>query len=54
MNSNVQRACRLSVSVGVDDVLNELDFLQAVNDDGVAYFYQPSVVSNAIRCPHSF
>ena len=55
---NVKKASELKISVGVDDVLNELDFLKAVNDgqfvvyapiDGVDKFYQPSFVQNALR-----
>ena len=46
---NVKKASELKVSVGVDDVLNELDFLEAVNDDGVDKFYQPAFVQNALR-----
>ena len=38
---NVKKASELKISVGVDDVLNELDFLKAVN--------QPSFVQNALR-----
>ena len=49
MSSNIRKASNLSISVDVDAVLNELDFLKAVNDDGVDFFYQPEFIQNALR-----
>ena len=49
LEGNVRKASDVRVSVDVGDVLNVLDFLKAVNDDGVGRFYQPAFVQNALR-----
>ena len=49
MSSNIRKASNLSISVDVDAILNELDFLKTVDDDGVNLFYQPQFIQNALR-----
>ncbi len=49
LKSNILEASNLNVGIDVDDVLNELDFLKTVNNDGVDFFYQPQFIENALR-----
>ena len=48
-NLNIERASALSVSVVVNLVRNEINFLKSINDEGVGQFYEPQFVSNALR-----
>ena len=49
LDINIRKAAGLKVSVTVEAVLNELDFLKSVNDGGIDFFYQPVFVQNALR-----
>ena len=46
---NIGKASNLSICVTLEKIQNELDFLKTVNDDGVALFYEPNFIKNAIR-----